>query len=144
MNKRKLTSLKRYLASEGLKLTKQRQLIVSTFLNQKGHISAEELYAKVKTEDASIGLATVYRTLRLLVSASIAGERHFGEISSRYEPLKTDEHHDHLICSECGQITEFENPKIEKLQQEVAGKHKFDISHHKLELYGLCKKCQTK
>lgn len=144
MTKQKLFSLKQYLASEGLKLTKQRELIVNIFFNQKEHISAEELYALVKVKDPSVGLATVYRTLNLLVQAKIAGERHFGDSASRYEPLKTDKHHDHLICLDCGRIVEFENNRIEKLQQEVAQNNGFDVSHHKLELYGQCKSCKAK
>ena len=136
--------LKKYLAKQGLKVTKQRQTIVDTFFRQKGHISAEELYAKIAKTDSGIGLATVYRTLKLLVEAGLASERNFGDGTSRYEPAKTNSHHDHLICIDCGRIEEFENPKIETLQNEVAAKNKFKVSDHKLELYGQCADCLKK
>jgi len=141
---KQLATFNKYLVSNGLKLTRQRQFIANLFFKQHAHVSAEELYRQVNKKDKSIGLATVYRTLKLLSAAQLANERQFGDGSSRYEPALTDAHHDHLICTACGRIIEFENKKIEALQEEEALKNNFKVSHHKLELYGLCHACQEK
>lgn len=136
-----LAKFDKYLANNGLRLTKQRQFIANLFFKQHSHVSAEELYRQVTKKDKNIGLATVYRTLKLLSAAKLANERQFGDGSSRYEPALSDAHHDHLICTACGRIIEFENKKIEALQEEEALKNQFKVSHHKLELYGLCHNC---
>lgn len=139
---KQLATFNKYLTSNGLKLTRQRQFIANLFFKQQGHVSAEELYRQVTKKDKDIGLATVYRTLKLLSAAKLANERQFGDGSSRYEPALSDAHHDHLICTSCGRIIEFENKKIEALQEEEALKNNFKVFHHKLELYGLCQQCQ--
>ena len=90
--------------------------------------------------DSSIGLATVYRTLRLFVEAGIASERRFQEGVTRYEPQQP--HHDHLICVRCGRIVEFENDAIERLQDEIAAHHGFTLLSHRHELYGACEACR--
>jgi Fur family ferric uptake transcriptional regulator len=136
-------TLARFLAERGLKATRQRNAIVETFLAVEGHISVEELLAKVREEDPRISQATVYRTMRLLTEAGLAHSRQFGEGQSRFEPAAGREHHDHLICTACGAIVEFENERIERLQHEEARRHGFSISHHKMELYGLCRACQA-
>jgi Fur family ferric uptake transcriptional regulator len=105
-------------------------------------MSIEELYLKLRAKHPGIGYATVYRTLKLFADAGIANEIHFGDGQTRYEHLNEGEHHDHLVCSRCGAIEEFENETIEKLQDEVARTHGFLIETHKLELYGLCEKCR--
>ncbi|MCL5290982.1 MAG: transcriptional repressor [Actinobacteria bacterium] len=132
----------KYLADRGLKSTRQRELISATFMAINDHTSAEELYLRVAKEEPDVGLATVYRTLKLLCSAGLAREHRFGNSSSRYEPLSIKQHHDHLICTKCGYVEEFEHPKIEKLQDEIAASLGFEVMTHKLELYGLCRKCQ--
>jgi Fur family ferric uptake transcriptional regulator len=131
-----------YLSSSGLKATKQRQLVAEVFFRLEDHVSAEALYRKVSEQDPSIGLVTVYRTLRLLGESGLAREHRFGENSSRFEPVLPSAHHDHLICTRCGNVQEFENPKIENLQEEVASSYGFQIETHRLELYGVCKGCQ--
>ena len=125
-----------------LRNTRKRQLILEAFLESQGHITAEELYQKVRTRDASIGLATVYRTLNLLCEARLAEARNFGDGQTRYEIAREFEHHDHLICTRCGSIVEFTNCNIERLQEKVAREHGFTIYTHKLEIYGLCAHCQ--
>jgi Fur family ferric uptake transcriptional regulator len=128
-----------YMASRGMRSTAQRRLIVDTFLQGAPHTSIEELLAAVRERDKGIGYATVYRTLKLLAEAGVASERRFGDGLSRYEIAEDDEsHHDHVICDECGHIFEFEEPRIEALQDEVAARMGFRIRTHKLELYGVC------
>jgi Fur family ferric uptake transcriptional regulator len=137
-----------YAQREGLKATRQRDLIVDTFLRTKGHISIDDLLARVRRRDERVGYATVYRTLRLLADAGLAEERHFegraDKGRTRYEVIGGErEHHDHLICVDCGLILEFENDAIERLQDEAAQRlGGFKVVSHKLELYGRCPKKQ--
>jgi Fur family ferric uptake transcriptional regulator len=133
-----------YLAGKGLKSTIQREKILQVFVDAGQHLSAEELFLRVKKVYPGIGYATVYRTLKLLAEAGLAQERRFEDGFTRYEHTHTDAHHDHLICTRCGAIIEFENERIEQLQQDVARKNRFKVHTHKLELYGLCAECQVK
>lgn len=130
------------LREHGLKLTHQRELIAQIFLNQD-HITVDELYQEVAKQDPSIGIITVYRTLKLLCQWELAQERHFGKGKTIYDNVAWKSHHDHLICTQCGRIIEFENFQIEKFQEQVARDHEFQITFHKLELYGLCKACEA-
>lgn len=135
--------LAKYIAARGLKSTRQRNLILDTFYAAGGHVSAEELLELVRKEDARISQATVYRTLRLLTDCGLAEARNFGDGQTRYE-IATDDHHDHLICTGCGLIVEFEDEAIEALQEKIAEAHGFHMTHHKMELYGHCPGCRKK
>lgn len=132
-----------HLAKEGLKSTKQRDLIVREFFRKHQHLTVEELWRRVKVLDPRIGYATVYRTLKLLTEAGLATKREFGGEQALFEHV-TGHHHDHLICLRCKEIVEFENNQIETLQALVGKKHKFALVRHKLELYGYCEKCSKK
>lgn len=126
-----------YLADNGLNTTQQRELIVDQFLRCKDHVSIEEVLARVKKKNPKVGYATVYRTLKLLVEAGLATQRQFGDGQARFEIAGA--HHDHLICTKCGLILEFEDEEIEKLQDAVAKRlGGFKLQRHKHELYGLC------
>ena len=139
-----IEQLSAYLAGKGLKSTRQRDRILEIFVAAGRHLSAEELYILVKKTDRNIGYATVYRTLKLLAAAALASERRFEDGVTRFEYNAAQGHHDHLICTRCGRIIEFENEKIEELQQVVARKNKFHVDSHKLELYGLCEGCHAR
>lgn len=130
-----------FLLQKGLKSTKQRDLILEEFQRCPSHLSTEELYLRLRKKHPSIGYATVYRTLKLFAECGIAEERHFGDGQTRYESSSGHEHHDHLICTRCGAIAEFEDPRIEELQQKVAAENNFKITSHRLDLYGFCAKC---
>lgn len=130
-----------FASAKGLKSTRQRDVILDCFLSCDQHLSTEELYLKLKESNPGIGFATVYRTLKLFAESGIAREIQFGDGQTRYEHLHAGEHHDHLVCTRCGAIVEFENETIEKLQAEVASLHGFTIKTHKLELYGVCSRC---
>jgi Fur family transcriptional regulator, ferric uptake regulator len=134
--------LSRYMAEHGLKSTRQRSLIIDTFFDTPGHLSVEELWSKVRRHDAKVSVATVYRTMKLLSDCGLAHARNFGDGQTRYEAAVGKHHHDHLICTRCGMIIEFENDKIEQMQDQVAKKHGFVVTSHKMELYGLCRNCQ--
>ena len=144
MRKKPTEHLTEYLSGQGLKSTQQRDKILQIFVDAGRHLSAEELYEHVKKVHPGIGYATVYRTLKLLTNAGLAEERRFEDGFTRYEYKVSDGHHDHLICTKCGAIIEFENKRIEALQQDVARKNRFKVQSHKLELYGLCAGCQKK
>ena len=131
-----------YLVTQGLKSTRQRDLILDAFLRAGEHLSTEELYLRLREQHPHIGYATVHRTLKLFAECGIAEPRHFGDGQTRYESSAREEHHDHLICTVCGAIVEFENPQIEALQESVASQHGFRIVRHRLELYGCCAACQ--
>jgi Fur family ferric uptake transcriptional regulator len=134
--------LAKYMAERGLKSTRQRALIIDTFFDAHGHLSVEEVWAQVRGKDARVSVATVYRTMKLLSESGLAHARNFGDGQTRYEPAVGRHHHDHLICTRCGTIVEFENDRIEQMQDAVAKKHGFKVTSHKMELYGLCKNCQ--
>ena len=136
--------LQTYMDKKGLRSTDQRRLIVDTFFHADNHVSIEELLAQVRAKDPRVGYATVYRTLKLLTESGVANERRFGDGLTRYELADDATHHDHLICIECSEIVEFEEPRIEELQERVAKKYGFALRSHKHELYGLCAKCQGK
>jgi Fur family ferric uptake transcriptional regulator len=134
--------LQAYMAKKGLRSTAQRRLIIETFFGGASHMSIEEVLNEVRTHDRGIGYATVYRTLKLLAECGVASERRFGDGLSRYELAdEASTHHDHLICISCGKIVEFEEPRIEVLQEEIAKRHGFAISSHKHEMYGTCPEC---
>ncbi|MDF1565037.1 MAG: transcriptional repressor [Deltaproteobacteria bacterium] len=135
-------ALRAYLSEQGLKSTRQRDLIVDVFFASEEHLRVDELLSRVRAIDPKVSQATVYRTIRLLKESGLAQERHFGDGQARYEPSAQDEdHHDHLICVECGKIVEFVDTRIEKLQEEVAGEYGFAVVKHKMELYGICEEC---
>jgi Fur family ferric uptake transcriptional regulator len=134
-------ALARYLDEHKLKHTRQRDVILEAFLDARGHVTSDELYQQIRELEPTIGYTTVYRTMKLLCEAGLAAERHFDEGSTRYEIAH--EHHDHLVCTRCGTIVEFECEMIEKTQEEIASRYGFQILRHRHELYGLCEKCQT-
>jgi Fur family ferric uptake transcriptional regulator len=137
---KEISLLKDHLAKHQLKLTRQREQILSVFLKNE-HITAEQMYRLLSKKDPHIGLATIYRTLNLFCDAGLAQARHFGS-QTQYDNVSHKGHHDHLICTSCGKIVEFENCDIERLQEEVAARNGFVIQTHKLELYGLCAGCR--
>ena len=125
-----------FLQRQGLNVTQQRDAIVDQFLRSRDHISTDELLAKVRRRNRRIGYATVYRTLKLLVTSGLANQRQFGDGQTRYEVA--GDHHDHLICTECGLILEFEDEEIERIQEGIAARMGFSVTRHRHELYGLC------
>ena len=129
-----------YLEKNHLKQTKQRELILQTFLEANRHVTSDDLYQAVRKEHSNIGYTTVYRTMKLLVEAGLATERHFDDGITRYEIEQ--EHHDHLVCVKCGKIQEFECEEIEARQNEVASEYGFDVLRHRHELYGHCASCR--
>lgn len=132
-----------YLREKGLRSTRQRDAVLDAFLREDSHVSVDELCDRVRRDNPSIGHATVYRSMGLFVDAGIAKERRFHEGRVRYEAGVNVAHHDHLVCLRCGDIQEFEDPTIERIQQDIAGSRGFQVTYHRLELYGLCSRCRS-
>jgi len=131
-----------HIQKAGLRRTSQRDLILEIFLRTEEHLSSEDLYWLVQKQDPSVGHTTVYRTLKLLTEAGLAREVRFGDGKTYYEHHYNHEHHDHLICTECGKIIEFFSPEIEEMQDKMAEKYGFRLTNHSLRMWGICEDCQ--
>ncbi|MDJ0788597.1 MAG: Fur family transcriptional regulator [Myxococcota bacterium] len=131
-----------YLEDHNLKHTKQREAILSVFLDVSGHITSEDLHKRVRELHPGIGYTTVYRTMKLLCEAGLAMERNFDDGVTRYEV--EHEHHDHLVCTSCGKIVEFECQMIESAQNDIVERYGFRLLRHRHELYGHCPSCQAR
>jgi Fur family ferric uptake transcriptional regulator len=132
----------KHIQKQGLKRTAQRDLILEVFLRTEGHVSGEDLYRLVNEQDPTVGQTTVYRTVRLLTEAGLAREVRFGDGRAHYEHNYKHEHHDHMICSDCGKIIEFYSPELEAIQEKMAAKHKFELTSHLLRMIGVCADCR--
>lgn len=122
-------------AERGLRMTEQRRVIAKVMSDAEDHPDVEELYRRSVDVDPRISIATVYRTVRLFEEAGIVERHDFRDGRSRYEPA-SDDHHDHLIDVETGEVLEFHNDEIERLQRLIAEKLGFDLVDHRMELYG--------
>lgn len=131
-----------HIQAAGLRRTAQRNLILETFLSTEEHLTSDDLYRIVQKEDPAIGHTTVYRTMKLLTEAGLAREVRFGDNKTYYEHHYNHEHHDHMICTECGKVIEFVSNDIERLQDEMADKFGFKPTHHSLRMWGVCSDCQ--
>ena len=122
-------------ADKGVRLTDQRRLIAKVMSESEDHPDVDELHKRVNKLDSKISIATVYRTVKLFEEAGIVAKHDFKGTKARYEET-SQEHHDHLIDVNTGEITEFVNKDIEKLQEQVAAKLGYKLVDHRLELYG--------
>lgn len=127
--------LEDFCLEKGLRMTPQRRIIAQVVFNSTDHPEAEEIYNRSLEFDSNISLSTVYRTLKLMEDAHILDKHEFKDGRTRYEPILS--HHDHLINVETGDVIEFNDPKIEALQIEIAERLGFKLVSHKLELYGV-------
>jgi Fur family ferric uptake transcriptional regulator len=140
-----LSDFKALLKRSSLKFTIQREVILETLYNSDEHLTPEALHHLIqeKFPDLKTGIATVYRTLSLLEDSNMVTSLSFGAQGKKYE-LGAKNHHDHLICVECGNITEFVDEQIEERQHHIADTLGFKMQDHSMQIYGICKKCQTK
>lgn len=138
-----VAALGAYIEERGLKHSRQRELIAQAFFESGGHVTVEQLVERCRRADPRVSVATVYRTMKLLAECGLASARQFGDGQTRYEPAAGRAHHDHLICTVCGDIVEFANDRIEALQESIARRHGFEVESHRLELYGRCARCRT-
>ena len=121
--------------SRGVRLTDQRKLVAKVMSESEDHPGVDELHKRISKLDSKISIATVYRTVKLFEEAGIVSKHDFKGNKARYEEA-SQEHHDHLIDVNTGEITEFVNEDIEKLQEKVAEKLGYKLIDHRLELYG--------
>ena len=124
--------------------SKQREQILDIFLKTEKHSTINDLYDLVRKKDPKIGLATVYRTMRVICDAGLAREVDFGDGIGRFEHKYQHQHHYHLFCTKCGRVIEVLNPQIEKLQESLAKKHNFTLLSHKMKIFGICNTCKRK
>ncbi len=120
---------------KGLKMTGQRRIIARVLSEASDHPDVEQVYRRAAAIDSKISIATVYRTVRLLEEASIITRHDFGDGRARYEEAD-ERHHDHLIDIKTGEVIEFQNPRIEALQDEIARELGYRLVGHRLELFG--------
>tara|TARA_B100001123_G_C15107595_1_gene946129 strand:+ start:70 stop:480 length:411 start_codon:yes stop_codon:yes gene_type:complete len=132
-------SIEEKCKKKGVKLTDQRKLIAKVMSDSHDHPDVDELYKRVSKIDSKISIATVYRTVKLFEEVGIVTKHDFKGGKARYEEL-SESHHDHLIDLKTGEIVEFVDDEIEKLQKRVAEKLGYQLVDHKLELYGIKKK----
>lgn len=137
-----LEQFKKILKESGLKYTRQREVVLKILYHSDIHYTPESLYLEVKKRepDLNIGIATVYRTLNLLEDSQMVTSLSFGAAGKKFE-LANKPHHDHLICKNCGKIVEFENSIVERQQALIAKEHKFKLTGHLMQLYGICETC---
>ena len=127
--------LVKILKSEGLRYTDQRQAIWDEIRNSSEHRDAEDIYLKLKEGKVKVSRATVYRTIDVLVKNRLVRKMDVGEGRSLYEPRLDDEHHDHMICLDTGDIIEFYNEELEDLQDTIAKKHGYKVIRHVHQLF---------
>jgi len=142
-----MNALKEDLKKKGYKLTPQRRSIVDTIIENEGqHLTAEEIYDKVKRDCPEIGLATVYRTILLLEELGVISRLDLNDGCSRYEILHSNENHrhHHLICNNCHKVSEVQDDLLEDLEMSIEKQYLFKILDHSVKFYGICDECQKK
>lgn len=137
-----ISQLRSKLGRSRLKWSTQREQIVTTFLTQN-HVTIRGLYGLLNRNGQRTPLGTIYRTMRVLCDVGFAQPRCFGE-ETHYDNMSLKGDHDHLICTHCGHIVEFEEPSMEGIRQEIAAENGFSLTARNVELYGICLPCQGK
>lgn len=142
-------NFKQILKEKGLKVTKQRILVLEALAScEDKHLTAEEIYEIVKADFPEIGLATVYRTIQLLVELDLVESIQLGDGYVRYEIGKLDgeeaHHHHHLICLSCGKIISFRDDLLDELEARIMESASFQVINHEVKLYGYCRECLEK
>jgi Fur family ferric uptake transcriptional regulator len=129
------------LRLRGYKVTPQRRTIIREIIDSKEHQTPNAIYEKVRREHPSIGLVTIYRTLEMLAELGLICEMHAGGSCRSYLMRRPDEHHHHLICSDCGKVVDFTDCGLEELEKRISKASHFKINGHLLEFLGQCRKC---
>ncbi len=134
---------RRYLREQGLPVTQQREAVAEVVFSTEGHLSVEDIEARLRERGEKTGKATVYRTMEMLVKSGLVAERDFGEGFKRYEHLfGAMPVHGHLICEECGEVSEIQAEELKEVQDRVAREAGFTPQRYRVEIYGLCAKCR--
>lgn len=140
-----LETFKQLLRENGLKFTRQRESVLKVLYENEGHFTPEDLSSLIKQHysELAVSIPTIYRTLSLLENSGIVDSISFGAKGKKYE-LGIKEHHDHLICVQCGKLIEFQDTLIEKRQEEIAKQFNFKMTGHTMNITGICEACQNK
>jgi Fur family ferric uptake transcriptional regulator len=136
--KKEMLAFEEYLKEKGLKITNQRLLVAQKIFSSHNHFTAEGLLDELKDNKDRISKATIYRILAIMVEAGLLEEHDFGKDYKYYEHIIGHEHHDHIICMQCGRIVEFIDERIEELQNKAASENGFTITGHSLNIFGNC------
>jgi Fur family ferric uptake transcriptional regulator len=131
-----------YLREHNLPVTAQRLAIADIVLGSTNHLSAEDIMLALGARGAHVGTATVYRTLEVLIRSGLAVERDFGEGFKRFEAARGIPHHEHLVCTECGRVTEFRDDRLERMTMLIAEQNGYVRHGHRLIISGLCERCR--
>lgn len=138
--KTKYLDFEKILKEKGFKLTKQRLQIFKEIVSKRGHFEIEDFVQRLRSKGIKVSRATVYRTLTILKDMGFVKEVvKFG--NKTYYETGTKDHHDHLICLNCGKFIEFHEDDIEKIQENICARYKFKPVYHRLEIYGICENC---
>ena len=134
----------RFLAAKGLRYTAERRSVVDAVFEKHRHFEADDLLLWARGHDARVSRATIYRTLELLVHSGLVRQMTFGDKSAQhYEQVLGIPHHDHLICLACGRVQEVFSAELEREQDALCARHGFEVQHHNLEVFGLCRRCRA-
>jgi Fur family ferric uptake transcriptional regulator len=137
-----LDRFRRYLRDHRQPVTRPRDLVAELVFSADDHLSVDAIGRRLRERGESVGTATIYRTLDLLVASGLVRAHDFGEGFRRYEPMPAQAHHEHLICERCGRVVEFANERLERMLPVLADEHGFQHHHHRVEVYGVCRDCR--
>jgi Fur family transcriptional regulator, ferric uptake regulator len=135
---------RRHLREHHQPVTRQRDLVAQVVFHADEHLSVEAIRKELKLQGEQVGMATVYRTLELLLESGLVRAHDFGEGFKRYEPMAGQADHEHLICERCGRVVEFANERLERMLPVLADEHGFQHQRHRLEIYGVCRECMQR
>jgi Fur family ferric uptake transcriptional regulator len=137
-----LERFRRHLRERRLPVTRQRLAVAEAVFRSGDHPSVDNLERRVRASGASVGMATLYRTLEVLRESGLVREHDFGEGFKRYEPVSAGPAHDHLFCERCGRVEEFANDRLERLLRMTADEHRFLYRRHRVDVHGVCTACR--
>ena len=137
-----LERFRRHLREHHQPVTRQRDRVAQVVFRSDDHLSVDGILRELKQQGEQVGIATVYRTLDLLVESGLVRAHEFGEGFRRYEPMTTQAGHEHLICERCGRVVEFANERLERMLPVLADEQGFQHQRHRVEIYGVCRDCR--